>query len=141
MKNIFKNISLYFTYKQSLRKIKKQLMSEYSARVDRVGRIYTVINIPVELIEPYNMRKSDIDNVAQNFVREYTSALSKFLNSNGLFELYDFYDIEKVEKYSYLVVFGFSLFNTQKVARNLMFWVLPSILIISTLSWLYFRHH
>ena len=87
------------------------------------------------------MRKSDIDNVAQNFVREYTSALSKFLNSNGLFELYDFYDIEKVEKYSYLVVFGFSLFNTQKVARNLIFWVLPSILIISTLSWLYFRHH
>jgi hypothetical protein len=141
MKNIFKNISLYFTYKQSLRKIKKQLMSEYSARIDRVGRIYTVINIPVELIEPYNMRKSDIDNVAQNFVREYTSALSKFLNSNGLFELYDFYDIEKVEKYSYLVVFGFSLFNTQKVARNLMFWVLPSILIISTLSWLYFRLH
>jgi len=77
-----KKISLYFGYRKSLRKIKKQLMSQYSARIDRVGRIYTVINIPVELIEPYNMRKSDIDSVAQNFVKEYTSALSKFLNSN-----------------------------------------------------------
>jgi hypothetical protein len=136
-----KKISLYFGYRKSLRKIKKQLMSQYSARIDRVGRIYTVINIPVELIEPYNMRKSDIDSVAQNFVKEYTSALSKFLNSNGLFELYDFYDIEKVEKYSYLVVFGFSLFNTQKVAKNLILWWIPSLILIIFLTCVYFKYH
>ena len=136
-----KKISLYFEYRRSLVKIKKQLMSQYSARVDRVGRIYTVINIPVELVEPYNMRKSDIDSVAQNFVREYTSALSNFLNSNGLLELYDFYDIEKVEKYSYLIVFGFSIFNTQKVAKNLLFWGLPILTITTLLTWLYFRYH
>jgi len=136
-----KKISLYFEYRRSLGKIKKQLMSQYSARVDRVGRIYTVINIPVELVEPYNMRKSDIDSVAQNFVREYTSALSNFLNSNGLLELYDFYDIEKVEKYSYLIVFGFSIFNTQKVAKNLLFWGLPILTITTLLTWLYFRYH
>ena len=126
-----KKISLYFEYRRSLGKIKKQLMSRYSARVDRVGRIYTVIN----------MRKSDIDSVAQNFVREYTSALSNFLNSNGLLELYDFYDIEKVEKYSYLIVFGFSIFNTQKVAKNLLFWGLPILTITTLLTWLYFRYH
>jgi len=142
MKNIsiFKKISLFFTYRKAIKKIEKQLEREFNIRIDGAYRIYTVLNVPSELIEePYNLRKGDIDTLAQNFIKEYSSQLSKFLDANGLYELYDFYDVEKVDKYSYLLIFGFSVFNSQKVFRGIYLYWIPSIVIISILTWLYFQ--
>jgi hypothetical protein len=140
--NFFKKLSLFFTYRKSLLKIEKNLETQFGSRVDRAYRIYTVLNIPKELIEePYNLRKSDIDVLAQNFIKDYSQQLSKFLDTNGLMELYDFYDIEKVEKYSYLLIFGFKLFNTQKFLRNVILIYTPLIVSLITLIWLYFIKH
>jgi hypothetical protein len=140
--NFFKKLSLFFTYRKSLLKIEKNLETQFGSRVDRAYRIYTVLNIPKELIEePYNLRKSDIDVLAQNFIKDYSQQLSKFLDTNGLMELYDFYDIEKVEKYSYLLIFGFKLFNTQKFLRNAILIYTPLIVSLITLIWLYFIKH
>jgi hypothetical protein len=142
MKNIsiFKKISLFFTYRKAIKKIEKQLEREFNIRIDGAYRIYTVLNVPSELIEePYNLRKGDIDTLAQNFNKEYSSQLSKLLDANGLYELYDFYDVEKVDKYSYLLIFGFSVFNSQKVFRSIYLYWIPSIVIISILTWLYFQ--
>ena len=132
MKNIsiFRKISLFFTYRKAIRKIEKELGKEFNIRIDGAYRIYTVLNVPSELIEePYNLRKGDINTLSQNFIKEYSSQLSKFLDSNGLYELYDFYNVEKVDKYSYLLIFGFSLFNSQKVFRNIYLYWIPSIVI------------
>jgi hypothetical protein len=99
-----------------------------------------VVNVPSELIEePYNLRKSDIDLLSEKFIREYSKQLSGFLDTNGLMELYDYYDIEKVEKYSYLLIFGFKPFNSQKVFTNIILYWIPSILLLIILSWLYFH--
>lgn len=137
--SIFKKISLFFTYRKAIRKIEKQLEREFNIRIDGAYRIYTVLNVPSELIEePYNLRKGDINTLSQNFIKEYSSQLSRFLDSNGLYELYDFYDVEKVDKYSYLLIFGFSLFNSQKVFRNIYLYWIPSIVIISILTILLF---
>jgi hypothetical protein len=137
--SIFKKISLFFLYRKAIRKIEKQLEREFNIRIDRAYRIYTVLNVPSELIEePYNLRKGDINTLSQNFIKEYSSRLSKFLDSNGLYELYDFYNVEKVDKYSYLLIFGFSLFNSQKVFRNIYLYWIPSIVIISILTILLF---
>lgn len=142
MKNlsIFKKISLYFSYRKTIKEIERDLKRQFNARVDRVGRVYTVLNIPESLIEePYNLRKNDIDNIAQSYIKEFSSQLSQFLNSKGLFELYDFYDIEKVDKYSYLIVFGFSLFNTQKVAKSILLKWIPTILILLFIYFIYLK--
>jgi len=137
--SIFKKISLFFTYRKAIRKIEKQLEREFNIRIDGAYRIYTVLNVPSELIEePYNLRKGDINTLSQNFIKEYSSQLSKFLDSNGLYELYNFYNVEKVDKYSYLLIFGFSLFNSQKVFRNIYLYWIPSIVIISILTILLF---
>jgi hypothetical protein len=142
MRNIslFKKISLFFTYRKAIGKIKKQLERDFNVRIDKAQRIYTVLNIPSELIEePYNLRKGDIDVLAQNFIKEYSSQLSRFLDANGLYELYDFYDVEKVDKYSYLLIFGFSLFNSQKFLRNIYLIWLPLTVLSTLLTWLYFN--
>ena len=142
MKNVsfFKRISLFFTYRKTVKNLQKELEKNYNARVDYVGRIYTVLNVPPDLIEePYNLRKSDIDLIAEKFIKDYSNQLSNYLNLNGLTELYDFYNIEKVDKYSYLLVYGYSLFNSQKFAKNIIFIWIPTIIILGILSFLYFK--
>jgi hypothetical protein len=116
----FKKVSLYMLWRKTILSKKNELLENFNTRVDGAHRIYTVINLPPELIEePYNLRKSDIDVMAQTYIKEYASKISVYLNSNNLIELYDYYEVKKVEKYSYLVVFGFSLLKTHIFLRNL----------------------
>jgi len=128
--SIFKQIYLFFVFRKKLHKIETDLKIQYNIRLDNIFRFYTVLNIPQEVIEePYNFRKSDIDSISRNFIREYISQLSQYLNSKGLAELFELYDMEKVDKYSYLLVFGYSLINTKRLANNFMFIWLPFIIL------------
>lgn len=114
-----KKVELFLSYRKIIKRISFDLENSLNARIDGAYRIYTVLNIPASLIEePYNLRKEDIDNLAKNYIRDYSVQLSNFLNKNNLFELYDFYEAKKVDKYSYLLIFGFSLFDSQIFMRN-----------------------
>jgi hypothetical protein len=139
--NIFKKIYLFFIFRRNLLRSETDLKIQFNIRIDSILRFYTVLNIPNEVMEePYNLRKSDIDTISRNYIKEYNFQLSQFLNSKGLTELYDLYDMDKVDKYSYLLVFGFSLFNTKKLANKLLYlWVpiLVSILLIMTIYFIF----
>jgi hypothetical protein len=133
--NIFRKINLFFTFRKNLLKAETDLKIQFNIRIDSILRFYTVLNVPNEVIEePYNLRKSDIDTIGRNYVKEYNFQLSQFLNSRGLTELYDLYDMEKVDKYSYLLVFGFSIFNTKRLANNLIRIWIP---IVSTILFIF----
>jgi hypothetical protein len=119
--NFLKKIGLFFTYKSKINSIREELILEYNARIDSIYRIYTVLNIPPVIFEePYNLRTSDIDQIAKNYILDFRRNFSQFLVTKGLMELFDVYEIRKVDKYSYLLIFGFSLFNTRKVANTLI---------------------
>jgi hypothetical protein len=47
--------------------------------------------------------------------------------------------MSKVDKYSYLIVIGFSLFNTDKAARNIFLRFIPAAITISAISFLIFK--
>lgn len=132
--NILKKISLFLNYRKTLINNKNILAEKFNIRVDGAQRMYTVINVPEELVgEAYSLKTSDINRISENFVRQYNEELSKFLNSNKLTELYKIYEIKKVDKYSYLIVIGFSLLNSAKLYNRLYYIVLPSIFISSLL--------
>lgn len=132
--SIFKKIKLFRDYKKVVKESKTDILQKFGARIDDAYRIYNVINVPVDLIgEPYNLRKSDIDKIAENTIKEYSNQISSYLNEKGLSEMYDFYEVSKVEKYSYLVVIGFSLFKSNKYYDTLR-WVTISISILVFLS-------
>ena len=121
-----KKIQLYLTYRKTLEKNREDLFQNFTSRIDRVYRIYTVINLPKEeMEEPYNFRKRDLDIFAEKYIREYSQNMGKYLNNLGLNELYDIYEVKKVDKFSYLIVIGFRLFNTDKLAKNFWLKVLP----------------
>jgi hypothetical protein len=85
-----------------------------------------VLNIPEDLIgEAYSLKKSDIDKISENFTREFTIEVSKFLDTKGLKELYEIYEIRKVDKYSYLVIIGFSGFKSTIFFNWLYYAIIP----------------
>ena len=142
MNNIsfWKKISLYLSYRKCLRKNKEEFLSKYNLRIDRINRIYTVVNVPEDMFEaPYNTRTADINKISEPYISEYIKKVSGVLNSKGLSELYMLYDIQKIDKYSYLVIIGFILFNTDKMAKNIYFKILPAIAIISLITFIIFK--
>ena len=129
-----KKIRLFSSYRKSVKSIKNILSQDFNIRIDSAYRMYTVINIPEDIIgEAYSIKKSDIDRISENYIKEYSSELSKFLNKNGLSELFEFYEIKKVDKYSYLVVIGFSLFRSNEYYSKLYWRYIPisSLIILS----------
>jgi hypothetical protein len=131
-----KKIRLFSSYKKSVKSIKNILDQNFNIRIDSAQRMYTVLNVPEEIIgEAFSIKKSDIDRISENYIKEYSSELSKFLNKNGLSELFEFYEIKKVDKYSYLIVIGFSLFKSNEYYNKLYWRYIPivSILTLSTL--------
>ena len=136
--SLFKKIRLFKEFRKVINENKVELSSKFNIRVDNAHRLYTVLNIPEELVgEAFSLKKSDIDRISENFIRQYSSDLATFLNSKGLQEMYSFYKSEKVDKYSYLLVYGYSLFNSEKYYKNLYYRILP-ISIISILTTILF---
>ena len=137
--NIFKKIKLYWTFKREIKANRVTLESNFNLRIDRADRLYSVLNIPENVFEdPYNTRKSDIETISQTYVREYVNNVSKYLDSLGLQELYDFYEpVERVEKYSYLIVLGYKPFNSVEYNTIVYYRLIPIISILSLISLLF----
>jgi hypothetical protein len=138
-KNIsfLKKLKMYSQFKKMIKENRLELENRFNLRIDEANRLYTVINVPPDVVgEAYSLKKSDIDRIAENFIKEYSSELGIFLNSKGLNELYDFYDLKKVDKYSYLVVVGFSMFRSdERRARIFKIWIpiISALVILGTL--------
>lgn len=134
--SILKDLRLFFSYKSSIRKNKVRLQGDFNMRIDNADRMYTVLNIPTNLVEePYNLRKEDIDKIAQNYIRDYINDLSAFLNSIGISELYDFYEpIKKIDKYSYLIVIGYKQLDSVEINKIIYRIILPVISVIGLIS-------
>lgn len=136
--SIFKKIKLFNLFKKVLKFNKDELSLKFNLRIDRANRLYTVLNVPEELVgEAYSLKKSDIDRISENYIKSYSNELAEYLDSKGLKELYDFYKIDKVGKYSYLIVFGFSLFKSHKYYNTIFFIILPFILSLISIGAFY----
>ena len=134
--SLYKKIKIFREFKKILILNKTEIEQVFGARIDNAYRIYNVLNIPLEIIgEPYNLRKSDLDKLAETSIKEYTNKISEYLDSKNLREMYDFYQIQKVDKYSYLVVLGFSLpndtFRSNKYYDNIRYRLIPTASILS----------
>jgi DNA polymerase III alpha subunit (gram-positive type) len=129
---ILKKIKLFSLYKKVLKENRDEIEQSFGLRIDKAKRMYTVLNIPEEIIgDAFSLKKSDIDRISENYIKEYSSEITRFLTSKGLGELLTFYEVRKVDKYSYLVVIGFSLFRSNEYYDKLYWRVYPIIGIIA----------
>ena len=138
--SLFKKIKLFNNFKKVIKNDQSELELKFNIRIDKAYRLYTVINVPEELIgEAYSLKKSDIDRISENYIRQFSSELASYFNSKGLNELYDFYKIDKVGKYSYLIVIGFALFKSEKYYNNIYYKLIPSVFILSIILFFLIR--
>jgi hypothetical protein len=135
MKTSFlKKLKLFLSYRKIIKSNKSEILQKFGFRIDNANRLYTVLNVPEELVgEAYSLKKSDIDTISQNFIREFAKETSTFLNTKGLNELFDIYEVKKVDKYSYLIVIGFSLFKSNKFYNRLYYVFIPTTVILGTI--------
>ena len=136
---IIKDLRLFFSYRKIIRQRKIELESNYNVRIDNADRLYTVVNVPAPVIgEAYELKKSDVDKISEGYIRDYISKLSRYLDSIGLSEIYDYYEpIKKVDKLSYLIVIGFKPLNSVQI-NNILYRILLPISIITLIITLLF---
>ncbi len=146
--SLFKKLKFFFLYKRTLDKIKIDLEKLYNVRIDEAYRMYTVININndpsmfqnygyAEIREynknyelmPSHLEQKYLDEMFNKTMKEFSNNISEYLNSKGLSELYVFYQVEKLNKYSYLIILGFSLFRTEKWIKYFFYTVRGLILL------------
>ena len=126
----FRDMKLYLfireiiNYRFILSTIKKQKVSEQwnalKLRADKLGRIYTVINI----------RKEDVgesDMVKRSRVFEYILPINNYMRKLDLHEIV-FPAIEQVTPQSYLIVYS-PMFKTITVLRTLKYLIYVSLFI------------
>ncbi len=124
--SFYKKYLLFRLFKKTIDGCNIELYQKFGIRVDRAYRLYTILNIPEELIgEAFTLRKSDIDRISEPLIREYTNELSTYLNSKGLSEIYDFYELKKEDKFSWKIVIGFKIFRSNEWYDKLYFRILP----------------
>ena len=86
---VIKDFRNFFSFRRIIKKNRVVLLDKFNMRIDNADRMYTVLNIPTNLLEdPYNLRKSDVDALSSTFIKDYVGGLSEYLNSIGLAELY-----------------------------------------------------
>lgn len=133
--SFFRKLRLFSFYRKIVKKNKIKLERELNIRVDSADRLYTVLNIPEELFGEFTLKKSDIDKISESYIREYMFEVSKSLRELGLNELFESYEVKKVDKYSYLLVVGFSLFRSNVFYNNLYYKFLPGLVVLSIISY------
>lgn len=127
--SLWRKLNLYYQYRRGLTR-NISTLQQNGFRIDRVKRIYTVVNIPTELFDDaYDLKTSDINRVSQSFLTDSVRTISKILNDIGINELYKIYETRKVDKYSYLIILGYKFFDTKKVADFIFLRLIPIILL------------
>jgi hypothetical protein len=138
--SFFKKIKVFFYYKKTIKKLAQALNAQHNIRIDSAYRMYTVLNLP-EDIAPYIIKKSDREQIAEKYIIEITNKLSNFLNANGLAELYSLYSISKVGETNYLLVYGYSLIQTDKMINNLYTSLFLGIGCAAVVAFVYFLNN
>jgi hypothetical protein len=130
---MLKKLKLFYLWKRTIKESKFELQQKFNLRIDGAQRLYTVINVPEELVgEAYALKKQDIDRISETYIRGFSGELSQMLNERGLQELFRVYEINKVDKYSYLIVIGFSLFKSQRY-YNILYYIVTPVVILTSL--------
>ena len=130
MFKFFKNLRLMISYFKVIRKNKDIIQSEeYNLRVDRAGRIYTVLKIESE-DEIYGV------NLAEKQVAEFINKVDNLFLDIGLSEIVGIKNVDNLGDGNFLIVFSFSELDTTKFLRNLI--VYSILTIILGLSALFF---
>jgi hypothetical protein len=138
--SFIKKIKLFLLYRKTLKANQLELENLFNIRVDNASRMYTVINLEEdnEMNENYNLSRSFLESQFEKTLKDQSTALATYLNSKGLNEMYSFYGVTKLTKYSFLVIYGFSLFKSDTLIEKIYNYLKGSGIIAIIITIFYF---
>ena len=130
--NIFKRIKLYKIYKESIDENIEHFQNNFKLERNNWDELYTTITFieaPRELVE-----KMGEYTIVEKEIKEYIIKFYGYLDLMNLNELYNVYDIKKLNETDYGITFGYSLMNNRQIILTKFFTkLLCSLLIIGGL--------
>lgn len=130
--SFLKKVKMFFIYKKIVDLNKKTLLdNSLNLRIDNVYRIYTVLNMTDD-VKTYGI------SVAERIITEYVQKMDVVFSNMNLSEYIGILDVEQLSETDFLIVFGFSHFNTAKLLNKIIKWTLASSLGIFGIYYLLF---
>ncbi len=121
-KNPLKILKYFFIYRKNIKTNKKFLANKYGLNIDRINRLWTVIDLSTI---PKEVRaKLGADSAVETEIKKYLKDFNDDLPKMELDELVNMYDIEVLSRDKFGITFGFSLYNNLFV----YLWILGAIL-------------
>jgi hypothetical protein len=157
MNNIsfFKKLKFFLFYRKTLNSVRTELEKNFNIRIDEAYRMYTVVNVNndnsifqdygISELREYNknydllpsqVEQQFLDEMYRKTMKDFSNTIAEYLNSKGLSELYIFYQIDKINKFSYLVVLGFPFFKTDLYVKY-FYYTIRGIFIIGAILMLF----
>lgn len=121
--SLIRKIILFRYYLSLIKKNKKTITSKENGlnlRVDRTGRIYTVLNCP-EDVKKYGL------NLAQKYIGEYIKDVDKLIVNLNMSEYVGVREIKQLNELDYLIILGYQGFDNRDFFSYLL--VISGILI------------
>lgn len=138
--SLYKKLKVYFIYRKIIKANKSFLVDpKFNLKIDRLCRLYTVLNFP----DNYGTNsESEAKTYGQQIVKktldDYVRSVDYLLTQVGLIEMTGLLETKRIDDYNILVVFGYSFFDTKKMANRTVF-ITSAITILITLFILFHK--
>ena len=109
--------------------------SQYRLRIDDIGRIYTVINMPDDVLK-YG------EGLSYTKVQGFLKQFGGFLRQENMSEYVTLRNVRMIDEINYLVVFGFAQIDQLKLVQSIITLfvgtVICTVLFVYNIGGLYF---
>jgi hypothetical protein len=106
---------LYRLYRQIAKTNEKELLERFNVRIDEVGRLYTVINVPNQT-DTYGPK--DGPRITKTMLQNWLNKFDNYLVQIGLKELTQVQELTEIDEMNYLLVIRFKSLNIARIATN-----------------------
>ena len=110
---MFKKYRLYKLYKSIIKKHEKELLEKFNIKIDRIGRMYTVVNVPPQLD---TFGPKDGPRITKTLLQNYLNKLDNFLIEIGVKELTKVQELTEIDEMNYLLIIRYNYLDVANIA-------------------------
>lgn len=110
---MLKKYRLYRLYKSLVKKHEKEFLEKFNIKIDLIGRLYTVVNVPPQLD---TFGPKDGPRLTKTMLQNYLNKLDNFLIEIGVKELTKVQELTEIDESNYLLIIRYNYLNVENIA-------------------------
>lgn len=112
--NIFKKLKLLKEYKKTIKKNKDVFLKDYKLKIDSIGRCYTIVEIPKDIMETRDIYGVESEGIVYNYIFDELKTINEKFKELGLQELIWLSSASKETGNYYRIIIEFKFLNLKK---------------------------